>query len=170
MSAVRVGAGPPPPPLTPQARDSILRTLAQEQALLWRLYLRPAEDRGKALVGSRVGELTGQGRTALARAAMADEAARANPTPGPRGPRADDVVRAVLADAARRWGGMVGSRGLGLPGGGPSRRQRARDAAVEADVQAGLARMAERMRRRADSLAWLAESTASARGAVPSPR
>jgi hypothetical protein len=100
---------------------------------------------------------------------MADEAARANPTPGPRGPRADDVKRAALADAARRWGGTIGSSGLGLPGGGPSRRQRDRNAAVEADVQAGLARMAERMRRRPDSLAWAAESTRAAREAVPSP-
>jgi hypothetical protein len=87
---------------------------------------------------------------------MADERRRA----GAR-PHASSVAQGPGTSGGSELAGA--SIAVGLPGGGPSRQQRERDRRLHARNKAVLQQIEERARRRADSLAAVAESARVAR-------
>jgi hypothetical protein len=105
------------------------------------------EDVGKALAPSGAAALSGDGRRALARAVIVDERRR---------------------DSLDMWRVGIG-RGVGLDIRLPFARPNRRERVTAAEVRAMVARNESRVRRRADSLAWLAESTRLARDRSATP-
>jgi hypothetical protein len=154
----RLGAGRlAPAPLDRRQVDSALRGIRGEAARA-RPLGPPNADVGKLLAGRPATELTVAGRNDVARAATADEAARAA-LPGVLSRLGGDLAwRGAVAGAMRGWRAPTHQRSTD--------ERRARDRATHAETMAIMARVQERVRRRADSLAWSAESTREARRRV----
>lgn len=136
-------ARPDPPPLDRRQLDSALATVRDQlSALAARGRIpRGADDAGKALAGVGASGLSADARRDLARAAIVDW-------------QRNDAA-AQLQEKGRRPALTI-SRRLSLGGPRPP-------ALSDAEVRAMFERNQARVRRRADSLAWWAESTRVAR-------
>jgi len=157
-------------PLTRERFDSIVRDRRAVAPLL-RPVGPPDHDAGRAFAGRAPNTLTPAERSAVARAIIVGDAARATPTADASRGRDDVAQRAAVADVMRGWHDPGAGRTPpepdttprrgwrrwvvleGLPGGGPTRGERARGRAIDAQIVATLARAAARRRARLDSLA-----------------
>jgi hypothetical protein len=169
--------------------DSVMGISRPPPGMLLRPVGPPDHDAGRALAGRELGALTIADRSAMARALMAEDAARANPPPGAWSPRADIARAAAIADVMRGWrspgegrppsaSDTTPRRGWrrwlpplqGLPGGGPTRGERARERAIHEGILQAKARTATRRRAIADSVTRAADTIGAPGRSAAMPR
>lgn len=190
-------ARPAPPPLDARQLDSARAQMLRDAARGGiRLLPGPTGDAGRALTGRDYGALGADQRRDLARAAIEREAALSAMPALPPWRRGDAVGLAanqaswrglfalekagetrrrnmdtttpgVVGRFVERYGGLLPG-GRGLPGGGPTDRERARAILVHEANLAQIRRAEERARRKRDSLA-AAGADRSATGSAPVP-